>query len=665
MWTLDNPPNRLMQERYGFTASEEWLEHAQLASLRMGTGGSGSFVSSEGLVMTNHHIVVDNVQELSTEDNDYVKNGFFARTRKEERPCPGFEIYQLRSYQDVTKRIASAIADRAEEVKPEDARRTAISQLTSEESEKSGLRCEVVELYQGGEYWLYRYKVYSDVRMVFAPEASSGFYGGDYDNFTYPRFCFDFAFVRIYENGEPLKTEKWYSWSKEGAKEGELTFVTGHPGSTDRERTLTQLSFERDFYLPFQESRLQERIEVIRDYQKRGEEEKRRGHDIRFGIENGLKRIGGLREGLESPAIFSRKESDEETLRKQVMEDPELSRQYGTAWNEIEEAFAKMEPRWKRDFFTLGANRGGGQLSRWAGGMVQYVVEIQKPSEERLERYAEARLPRVMKQLLADVPVYADLDEALLAHSLAELVEQLGGEDPLVKELLEGREPTVVAKEAIEGTKLGNLAFREGLMTQSPEELKASQDPLIKLGWIFDRHYREAYAWNQENVWIVETLAGAKIADARFALFGKETYPDATSSLRLSYGKPARYEVGTTLVPFKTVMGGLYARHDAMDGEEPFQLSEQVLDGREKVDLSCPLNFVATHDITGGNSGSPVINRDLEIVGLIFDGNIQSLPNDYVYSEEVARSVSVHSQGILEALSSIYQMEDLVEELKR
>ena len=645
--------------------SKEWLKHVQFASLRMGTGGSGSFVSSEGLVLTNHHIVVDNVQELSSEENDYVKDGFYARTREEERPCPGFEIYQLRSYQNVTEQITKAIAERAAEVKPEEAKRAAISRLSSEDSKKSGLRCEVVELYQGGEYWIYRYKVHSDVRMVFAPEASSGFYGGDYDNFTYPRYCLDFAFVRIYEDGEPLKTENWYSWSEKGAAEGELTFVTGHPGSTERERTLAQLSFERDLLLPFLKSRMKEKVAVISDYQARGEEEKRRGHDTRFGTGNYLKRLGGLLGGLESPALFSRKESDETKLRQLVEEDANLKEKYGNAWSEIEEAYAKKTPRWKRDLFALEWKYRAGQLTRWAEEMVRYVTEIEKPSEERLEAYAEARLPRVKQQLLADIPVYSDLDEVLLTHYLAELVEHLGNEDPFVNELLDGKTPSETAKEAIQGTKIGELAFRQELISESSSEVKASQDPLLKLAWILDRHYREAYAWNQENVWIVETLAGAKIASSRFALYGKETYPDASSSLRLSYGKPARYEVGTTVVPYKTVMGGLYARHDALDGEEPFQLSEQVLAAREKVDLSSPLNFVTTHDITGGNSGSPVINQDLEIVGLIFDSNIQGIPNDYVYSDEVARSVSVHSAGILEALSSIYEMDELVKELKR
>ena len=665
MWTLDNPPNRLMQEHYGFQVSEDWLQHVQLAALRMGTGGSGSFVSSEGLVLTNHHIVVNNLQELSNAENDYVANGFYARTREEERRCLGFELYQLRSFENVTEQITQAIAKRASEEKAEEAKRAAVSQLASEQSEKFGLRCEVVELYQGGEYWLYRYQVYSDVRMVFAPESSSGFYGGDYDNFTFPRHCLDYAFVRVYEDGEPLKTEKWFSWSKKGAAEGELIFVTGHPGSTERGRTLAQLSFEREFSLPFQESRMVKKVAAINNYQARGEEEKRRGHDTRFGTGNYLKRLGGLKRGLQSADLFSRKESEEKELRQQLASNPDLHQQYGEAWRNIEDAYAKKKQRWKEDLFALEWKYRAGQMMRWAEEMTRYVAEVEKESEERLEAYADARLPRVKQQLLADIPVYADLDEMLLAHYLEELVEYLGADSALVTDLLEGKSSAEVAQAAIQGTRIGELAFRESLIAQSSAELQASADPLLKLAHIFDRHYRKAYAWNQENIWIVETLEGAKIAKARFALYGKETYPDASSSLRLSYGKPAGYEFGTTLVPYKTVMGGLYARHDSLDGQEPFQLSEQVLAARTNVDLSVPLNFVTTHDITGGNSGSPVINRDLEVVGVIFDSNIYGVSNDYVYSDDVARAISVHSDGILEGLSSIYQMDELVKELKR
>jgi hypothetical protein len=622
-------------------------------------------VSPEGLVLTNHHIVVDNLLELSSPGEDFVSNGFYARTRDEEQPCPGFEIYQLRSYSNVTETISKAIEERDAGTNAYEAKAAAISRMTGTEAEKTGLRCEVVELYQGGEYWLYRYKVYSDVRMVFAPEASAGFYGGDYDNFTYPRYCLDFAFVRVYEDGKPLKTEKWYSWSGNGAAEGELTFVTGHPGYTNRARTLAQLKHERDRFLPFQEERMKKKLAVILSYQARGDEEKRRGHDVRFGTGNYLKRLTGLREGLDSESLFATKTAAEKKLRDGVDADPGLREKYGSAWAEIEAVYEKVLPRWKRDLFVLEDRHRGGQLTSWAETLVRYVQETAKPGDERLEDFAEARLPRVRQGLFAEVPSYPDLEEVLLAHYLSELVDHLGAEDPMVRELLQDRDPAETAREATRGTRIGEMEFRRELANLSVADLRESSDPLVKLAWVFDKHYREARAWRQENLWKVELLAESRIASARFALHGKETYPDATSSLRLSYGKPARYEAGTTLVPFQTVLGEVYARHDGFGGKEPFNLSKRVLEARSNVDLFTPLNLVTTHDITGGNSGSPLINRNHEIVGLIFDNNIQGIANDYVYSDTAARSVCVHSAVIPEALSKIYGMRQLAEEITR
>ena len=550
MWTLDNPPKRLMEERYGFTPDKDWLEHVQLASLRMGSGGSGSFVSPEGLVLTNHHIVVNNLLELSTPGEDFVSNGFFARTREEERPCPGFEIYQLRSYSDVTEAISMAIDERDAGTDAYEAKVAAISRLTETEAEKTGFRCEVVELYQGGEYWIYRYKVYSDVRMVFAPEASAGFYGGDYDNFTYPRYCLDFAFVRVYVDGKPLKTEKWYSWSGEGAAEGELTFVTGHPGKTNRARTLAQLKHERDHFLPFQEERMKQKLAVIATYQARGEEEKRRGHDVRFGTGNYLKRLTGLREGLDTESLFATKAAAEKALRDGVGADAGMREEYGSAWVEIEAVYEKARPRWKRDLFVLSDRYRGGQLATWAETLVRYVQELAKPGDVRLEDFAEAQLPRVRQGLFAEVPSYPDLEEVLLAHYLGELVEHLGTEDPMVRELLQGRSPAETAREAARETRIGEIEFRRDLANLSATDLRESSDPLVKLAWVFDKHFREAHAWQQENLWKVELLAGSRIARAKFALHGKEAYPDATSSLRLSYGKPARYEDGNDIGAF-------------------------------------------------------------------------------------------------------------------
>lgn len=660
MWTLDNPPNRSMQEKYGFTASEDWVEHVRLAALRFGSGGSGGFVSGNGLVLTNHHVVLGELQKLSTPENDLVANGFFARTQEDERKCAELELYQLQSFDDVTARITAAIKD---EENAHELRRAAISKLTEEETKQTGLRCEVVELYQGGEYWVYRYKVYRDVRMVMAPEASMGFYGGDQDNFTFPRHCFDFAFVRAYEDGKPVKPKRWFGWSENGAKEGELTFIAGHPGSTDRGRTLTQLAHERDHFLPFQIGRMAKKCAVIDAYQLRGKEEKRRGSSIRFSSENYYKRLSGQFDGLSSEKLFAKKADEEGKLRSAVVSNPELAGKYGSAWEKIDEAYEATSKRWKRDLFVLGNRYRGGELTGWAESLVRYVVEVSKPNEERLEEFSEASLERFRNGLFANKPSYPDLEEVLLGHFLTELVEHLGDGDSLVKELLKGQSPEDVARIAAQGTKLGEVAFREKLAGMSAAELRQSDDPMIRLAWIFDRHYREAREWNDENLSIVETMQGTRIAKASFVLYGKERYPDATSSLRLTFGQPKGYESGTTLVPSRTVMGGLFARHDSFGGQEPFRIADRVLESRSRVDLAVPLNFVTTHDITGGNSGSPVFNRNLKIVGTIFDSNIHGISNDYVYSEDTARAVSMHSAGILEALRSVYGMNGLAMEL--
>jgi hypothetical protein len=567
----------------------------------------------------------------------------------------------LQSFDYVTGRIAEAI-DGSENA--HERRRAAISKLTEEETGRTGLRCEVVELYQGGEYWVYRYKVYRDVRLVMAPEASMGFYGGDEDNFTFPRHCFDFAFVRAYEDGKPVKPKRWFGWSENGAGEGELTFIAGHPGSTERGRTLTQLAHERDHFLPFQIGRMAKKCAVIDAYQQRGKEEKRRGSSVRFGSENYYKRLSGLFDGLRSEKLFAKKANEEAKLRNAVASNPELAEKYGSAWEKIDEAYEASAKRWKRDLFVLGDRYRGGELVSWAESLVRYVVEVTKPNEERHEEFSEASLERFRNGLFADKPSYPDLEEVLLGHFLGELVEHLGDGDPLVKELLQGRSPEEVARIAARGTKLGDVAFREKLAGMPAGDLRQLDDPMIRLAWIFDRHYREALEWYDEHLTMVETMQGTRIAKAGFALYGKERYPDATASLRLTFGQTKGYESGSTLVPSRTVMGGLFARHDSFDGREPFRIADRVLESRSRVDMTVPLNFVTTHDITGGNSGSPVFNRDLKIVGTIFDSNIHGISNDYVYSEDMARAVSMHSAGILEALRSVYGMNGLATELE-
>ncbi|MEE8424889.1 MAG: S46 family peptidase [Elusimicrobiota bacterium] len=664
MWTFDNPPNELMQERYGFEVTPEWSRHAMLASLRFNDGGSGSFVSDRGLVLTNHHVAFGQLQKMSTPKRNYVKDGFYAKKPKEEISCPDLEINQLRSFENVTERVVAAIQGDSDAERNKK-RKAEIARIEKDCTEETGLRCDVVTLYQGGEYWLYRYKKYTDIRLVMAPEVTAAFFGGDFDNFTYPRFALDYAFFRVYEDGKPVRPERYFRWSESGAKEGEITFVTGHPGRTARQRTVAQLRLSRDVSLPFALKSAKRRIEVLKEYMARGPEEARRAKGSRFGIENYLKARTGMFEGLLNPKVFNKKVDEEKHLRAAVDKDPKLKKEFGKAWDRLARTARMLEERSPRRGLISGRSYRAHHLSRWAETIVLYAREKEKPNGERYREFRDSNLESLNFRLFSKAPSYPDLDEVLLAGKLAEYRDVLGPDDPFVRDILNGNEPAELAKDVMEGTRVGDPEFRRKLVEGGVEAVERSMDPLIAMALRIEPHYRKSRDWYEDEIESVERIAGLQIAKARFTLYGKKIYPDATFTLRMSYGAPKRYIVGTTVVPYYTVLGGLYARADSFANEKPFDLSPRVAKARKKVDFSVPVDFVTTHDITGGNSGSPVINKALELVGLIFDGNIQSLSNEYVYSDAVARAVSVHSSGILHSLEKIYRMKKLVGEIQK
>lgn len=665
MWTFDNPPNELMQERYGFQITPAWAKKAMLASLRFNDGGSGSFVSDQGLVITNHHVAFGQLQKMSTSEKNYIAEGFYANEQKDEKACPDLEINQLRSYEDVTDRVIAASKKGDTEAARNKNRKAEMSLMEKECSEKTGLRCDVVTLYNGSEYWLYRYKKYTDIRLVMAPEVSAASFGGDYDNFTYPRFALDYAFFRIYENGKPVRPDSYFPWSKNGAKEGELTFVTGHPGRTARQQTIAQLSYSRDISTPFTLKSLKRKLKVLKKYSVRGKEQTREAQSSIFGIENHLKLLTGELEGLNNPKIFGKKEADEKAFRAAVAKDADLQKKYGDAWKTLEKTSAMLRKRHPRSELISGMSYRGHYLTGWAGEISLYVGEVVKPNGERYREFRDSNLESLKFRLFSKAPSYPELEEVLLANRFAEYREILGADDPFVKDMLVGMEPEELAKTVIAGTKMADPEFRKSLVEGGIEAVKNSKDPLIAMVRRIEPHYRKNRDWYQDNIEGINREAGLKIALARFALYGKTVSPDATFTLRMSYGVPKRYIVGTTVVPYRTVFGGLYARGDSFNNEEPFTLSPKVAAARKNVDKTVSVDFVTNHDVTGGNSGSPVINKNLEYVGLIFDGNIQSLSNDYVYSDEVARAVSVHSDAILHSLDKIYKMRRLTKELVR
>lgn len=662
MWTFDNIPEDQLFERHGFIPDAAWLEHARLASLRFSDGGSGSFVSPDGLVLTNHHIALGQLQKMSTPERDFVKAGFFARTRSEERPCPDLEINQLVSYENVTERVLSGLPKGVAQAQVNEVRRAAVAAVEKECSEKTGLRCDVVELYQGGEYWVYRYKKYTDIRLVMTPEVEAAFFGGDPDNFVYPRFNLDFAFFRVYQDGKPVKPARFFAFEPSGPAEGELTFVTGHPGSTSRQKTMTQLAFERDVAGPLALRQLSRARKSYQDWSARGPEQARQAAGGLFGVENGLKVRTGELLGLSNPKLFARKEADEADLRARVAKTPALARELGSPWDDAAAAVKKLGQRYLR-YKTYAGGYRGHSMTRYAETIVLWTGEALKPNGRRYEEYRDSALESLRFRVFSPAPVYPEMEEFLLARKLAEYLDDLGPEDPFVKALLGGRSPEAAAASALKGTAMADPAFRKSLVEGGRKAVEASQDPLVRFALRLEPFYRELRDWHQNEVESVETSAGERVARARFAAYGKTAYPDATFTLRLAVGKALGYEQGTTQVPFKTTLGGLYARSDAFDGRAPFNLPPLLAAARGRADLKAPLDFVSTNDITGGNSGSPTINRNLRLVGLIFDGNVESMANEYLYDEERGRALSVHAGGILEALKSVYGMDALAAEL--
>ena len=629
--------------------------------MRFNDGGSGAFVSAGGLVLTNHHVALGQLQKVSSEKKDYVKDGFFARTSSEELKCPDLELNQLVSMEDVTARVLGAIKASASDKEQNEQRKAEMAKIEKESTEKTGLRSDVVELYQGGEYWLYRYKKYTDIRLVMAPEQQAAFYGGDPDNFTYPRYDLDMAFFRVYEGGKPVKPVQYFRWSKAGAKDGELVFVLGHPGATDRLKTVRQLEYERDHRLPTNLKILADRRKSFYDYSARGEEQARRAKDRIFGIENSIKAYTGMLEGLKNEKLMSRKVQDEKRFQDAAAGKPEL-KPVSSAWDRIARAQDGLISRHKELSYRKFS---GCRLADFANTIVRYVAEVKKPNEKRYEEFRDSALESLNLRLFSPAPIYPDMEEAVLADILQESLDELGPNDPHVKAALAGRAPPQVAHELMSGTKLADPAFRKKLVEGGPKAVAESKDPLIVWARGLDAPYRELRQWYEDDIQSVESLEGNHIAKARFALYGKSAYPDATFTLRLSFGRVAGFEEGTTRVPYKTTFYGLYDRAASFDGRPPFNLPAMVASARASVDLAAPLDFVTTNDIIGGNSGSPVLNRDGEYVGLIFDGNIQSLVWRYTFDEDQGRAVAVHSSGILEGLRRIYGMESLAEELAK
>lgn len=668
MWLFTNPPVKLLQEKYHFQPTAAWLEHVQKSSVRFDNGGSGSFVSPDGLLMTNHHVGADCLQKISTKDKNYLAAGFEAKSNADEPKCADLELNVLMSIEDVTARVAGTVQAGMDGAAAEKARRAEINKIEKDSRDKTGLRSDVVTLYNGGQYHLYRYKRYTDVRLVFAPQKAIAFFGGDPDNFEYPRYDLDICFFRAYENNKPVHVDDYLKWSESGAAEGELIFVSGHPGNTERAETVAHLLYQRDYAVPGALNLLRRREVLLDNYAERNTENARRAEQELFGIRNTRKALLGRLAGLQDPAIIEKKRNEEKELRGAVAKAPKLSQSYSEAWDQVAATIKTLiKIRDEYNLFAIGPRRAAASFNSdlfdIAIKLVRLAEETSKPNGERLREYSEAGLDSLKLQLFSDAPIYDDLETVQLADSLGMMAEGLGEDNEIVQSVLAGKSPRDRAVELIHGTALKDVAVRKRLADGGMKAIQDSTDPMIQLARRIDPESRRIRQMYEQQVDEPQRQAYGKIANARFAVYGSSVYPDATFTLRLAFGEAKGYTEGGEKIPWATTLGGTYEHAAAHNNTAPFELPKIWNERKSRIKLSTPFNFVSTADIIGGNSGSPVINRRGELVGIIFDGNLQSLVLDYTYSDQESRAVAVHSAGILEALRKIYAANRLVTEL--
>ncbi|MEN6457839.1 MAG: S46 family peptidase [Thermoguttaceae bacterium] len=661
MWLFNQPPRKQLKEQYNFALTDAWLTHLRLSAVRFNNGGSGSFVSADGLVMTNHHIGRGTLHDLSTKDRDLLKMGYHAPTRADELKSPNLELNVLVGIEDVTERVNKAVKS-ADPTKAEQERRAEITKIEDESNKKTGLRSDVVTLYRGGLYHLYRYKKYTDVRLVFAPEDDIAAFGGDPDNFEYPRFDLDMCFFRVYENDKPVHVENYLKWNPASLKEGDLVFVAGHPGHTERLFTVHHLEFLRDVQMPATLDYLRRQDVVALTFGGRSAENARRAQSILLRVQNSMKaRLGGLA-GLQDPAVMAIKRAEEEALRKAAAKQPKLAADFDAAMACIDKSLAALKNLRVEHSLLEQGQAFRSTTFGIARTLVRAAAEKAKPSHDRFREFRDSNLESLEQGLFSKAPIYADLETATLSDSLSMFMELRGYNDPVVRKVMDGKAPADRATELIRGTKLADVAVRRQLYEGGQKAIDASQDPMIVLARLVDKPSRDVRTAYEQQVGEPQNVGYSKLANIRFALFGKEIYPDATFTLRLAYGTVARSIEAGQPAPAWTTIGGLYDRAKEHNFAEPFSLPKSWVDHQADLDMNTPMNFVATNDIIGGNSGSPIVNRDGEVVGLIFDGDLVSLVWDYVYTPE-GRAISVHGSAILESLRKVYDAGELADEL--
>jgi hypothetical protein len=619
-------------------------------------------VSPDGLTFTNHHVGAGCVQQLSTEGHDYIKTGFYAKTQAEEAKCPNLELNQLVGIEDVTNKINAGVKAGMSAADAGQAQRAAMSQVEKDCSTSTGLRCDVVLFYSGQVYNLYKYKKYTDVRLVFAPEFDIAFFGGDPDNFTYPRYDLDITFFRVYENDKPAHLDNYLQWSRGGVKDGDLIFVSGHPGSTGRQLTMAQLEFLRDVQYPMLLKLFAHRIALLQNFSKESEENARIAKEDIFGLQNSQKAITGYQSGLLDKSIMDSKSADEAKLRAAFKADPKNAG-LSDPWDEIAQAIQVQQSIFPALTYLERMRGFAGHLAQTARNLVRVAEEKPKTNQERMREFRDSNLPSFEQQLFSTEPIYKNLEIALLTDSLSEMQDALGKDNSDVQKVLQGKKPADAAKDLISNTKLDDVAVRKQLYEGGQAAMDASSDPLILAMRAIDSSARAARKQFEDRVDAVVRRDGTIVAKARFAQSGFAQPPDATFTLRLSYGAVKGYQENGKSIPFATNIGGAYDHAAEHNNQPPYNLPESWMKAKASLDLKTPLNFVSTADIIGGNSGSPTVNKKGEVVGIIFDGNIQSLPWNFAFSDAQGRAVSVDSRGIQEALRKVYGATALADEL--
>jgi len=669
MYTFDNPPAEVLKQRYGFTPAKEWFDDVMKSAVRFNNGGSGSFVSADGLVMTNHHVGFDCIQKISTKENDFVLSGYIAATSEMEVRCPDLELNVLVGLEDVTGKMTAASKDTKNDADAEKARKKQAAALEKECHDKTGLRCDVVTLYGGGQYVMYTYRKHTDVRLVFAPEQQMAFFGGDPDNFTYPRYDLDVAFFRVYEDGKPYKPSNYFKWSKAGAADNELIFVAGNPGSTGRMSTVAQLDFERKA-LAIRIDSMQRMLETFRKYAASGPENLRQVKEQIFGYENSYKALKWTLDELNNPVLIGHKARDEKAFIDASKNISGTADEVGNAIAKIAEAQEVAKKIYPERYYSA-AVVGRSELLARAFMIAQLIEEKRKPNEDRFEEYRDSALPSLELQIYSGAPIYSNLEETVLLNSFSEAQEKLGKNDRFIEALSADGDARAILKEAVAKTKLFDPAYRRQIVIGAEkagpagfDQWKISvDDPMMKLAFRIEPILRKLRKNYEEKVQSVERSQSKRLQEARYAIHGKGLPPDATFTPRISFGVVKGYEAEGTLVPYKTTFYGLFARNADFDGKPPFDLPGRWKEAARTLNLSTPINFVSTADIVGGNSGSPVINKNREIVGIVFDGNIEGFVLRYFYNDKSARCVSVHSSGIIEALEKVYAFDRLANEL--